>query len=351
MKWGVLVIKTLYWKINDINKDDTAIKEAAAIIREGGLVAFPTETVYGLGANALDGPAVSGIFKAKDRPADNPLIVHIAAIDDVNLLAAECLPVALKLMKSFWPGPLTLVLPKTKAVPREVSAGLNTVAVRMPDHPVALKLIAAAKVPVAAPSANRSGTPSPTTAQHVWDDLAGVIHGVLDGGATDLGVESTVLDISGETPVILRPGGVTAEQLQQIIGRVEYYSTQQDQPPRSPGIKYRHYAPRAKLMLLEGTAGEVARRTLEIINNYAASGKQIGILASAENADRYPGIMVLQYGQRDHPATAAAMLYAALRKFDAAGVDIILAEGLPESGLGRAVMDRLRRASQSSKEH
>ncbi|MBM7853746.1 L-threonylcarbamoyladenylate synthase [Desulfohalotomaculum tongense] len=340
---------TRYWKIDDIHRDNQAIKEAGAIIARGGLVAFPTETVYGLGANALDGKAVKKIFKAKGRPSDNPLIVHVAGIDEVKKLSAGCSPRALKLMHTFWPGPLTLVLPKSRLVPPEVTGGLNTVAVRMPDHPVARQLIAAAGVPVAAPSANLSGSPSPTTARHVLEDLAGRVDGVLDGGPSNLGVESTVLDISTGEPVILRPGGITAEQLIPVIGQVKYAAAlekdRQNIKPRSPGLKYKHYAPKAGVVLLEGRAEDIARHTEELIKRYQGENKKVGVLASAENARRYRGAEVLSYGSRGNPAAAAAVLYAALRRFDMLGVDVIIAEGMPDTGLGRAVMDRLRRAA------
>ncbi|MBO8137820.1 MAG: threonylcarbamoyl-AMP synthase [Desulfotomaculum sp.] len=340
---------TRCWKITNIDRDKKYIKEAAAVISRGGLVAFPTETVYGLGANALDGEAVKGIFRAKGRPSDNPLIVHVAGAGQVKRVAAEVTDTALKLIKAFWPGPLTLVLPKTGDVPGEVTGGLDTVAVRMPDHPVARELIEAAGVPVAAPSANLSGSPSPTTAQHVLDDLEGRIDGVLDGGPANLGVESTVLDISGREPVILRPGGVTAEQLQQLIGPVSYDPALEkhnpDITPRSPGIKYKHYSPRAEVILLEGEPEDIVKKAGELVNMYLAEGKKVGVLASRETAGKYSGAEVQSFGSRRNPAGAAAVLYAALRRFDTLGMDVIIAEGLPETGIGRAVMDRLRRAA------
>ncbi|WP_031514203.1 L-threonylcarbamoyladenylate synthase [Desulfofalx alkaliphila] len=340
---------TRHWKIEDLYGDRgaiEAIKEAGEIIRRGGLVAFPTETVYGLGANALDGRAVEKIFKAKGRPADNPLIVHICERQQMGQVAVYHSPSARelteKLIDAFWPGPLTLVLPKTDAVPKEVTAGLDTVAVRMPNHPVALELIAAAGVPVAAPSANLSGSPSPTTAAHVMEDLRGRIQGVLDGGPADLGVESTVLDITAPVPTVLRPGGVTAEHLKQVIGQVSHGAGAEK--PRSPGLKYKHYSPKARLVLVEGDGDPVAP-TQELISRHLKEGKRVGVLASQENAPSYGGAVVLKYGSRSDFAGAAATLYAALRQFDALGVDLIIAEGVAERGLGRAVMDRLRRAA------
>lgn len=341
-------ITTKHWLIKDINQDSSFIEEAGIIMAKGGLVAFPTETVYGLGANALDSQAVKGIFTAKGRPADNPLIVHVADQAGIEQVA-HTNPTALKLMQAFWPGPLTLVLPK-KTLPDVVTAGLNTVGVRMPAHPVALALIKAAGVPIAAPSANRSGRPSPTNAWHVLEDMTGRIDGVLDSGSTQVGVESTVLDITGGSPTILRPGGITAEQLQQVIGRVSYdpaldQHAEQKTKPRSPGMKYKHYAPKAEVILLEGSAEAVAAKTIDLLSQLQAGGKKVGVLTSTENATRYNGAATLCYGSRQNPAAAAALLYSALREFDRLEVDTIIAEGLPDDGLGRAVMDRLRRAA------
>jgi len=285
---------TIHWIIKDVKKDAKYITAAGSIIAAGGLVAFPTETVYGLGANALNGRAVQRIFQAKGRPADNPLIVHVADPAEVEQVA-HLNETATKLMQTFWPGPLTLVLPKKPNVPDEVTAGLDTVAVRMPNHPVALTLIKAAAVPIAAPSANLSGRPSPTTVWHVLEDMTGNIAGVLDGGSCQLGVESTVLDISGGTPTILRPGGVTAEQLQPVLGVVQYdpalenHQPQGNIKPRSPGVKYKHYAPKAKVILLEGAVAAVVDQTHRLQNQYQATGKRVGILTSEENAAQYNG--------------------------------------------------------------
>lgn len=344
-------IRTKYWKINNVSSDKAAIKEAGKILRQGGLVAFPTETVYGLGANALDAEAVGAIFKAKGRPQDNPLIVHIADFAEIHNVARLSSPLAERLINIFWPGPLTLVLPKTNAVPKEVTAGLDTVAVRMPDHPVAQAVITAAGVPIVAPSANLSGSPSPTTAQHVLEDLDGCIHGVLDGGPTNVGIESTVLDITGPTPTILRPGGVTAEQLSEVLKEVQYdpaiESDKKNITPRSPGVKYKHYSPKAPVILLEGTAEHIANHTKKLIDEYRQKNLNVGVLTSAENADQYcdSGAYVADYGSRNQPAAAAAVLYDLLRRFDHYGVDVIIAESLPTYGIGRAVMDRLRRAA------
>lgn len=368
---------TRWLKVDPARPDRELVAEAAAVLRAGGLVAFPTETVYGLGANALDGQAVLRIFTAKGRPADNPLIVHVAAAEEAAALTAGPLPAtAVLLMEAFWPGPLTLVLPGAGKVAPEVSAGLSSVALRMPDHPVALALIRAAGTPVAAPSANTSGRPSPTTAGHVKEDLDGLIEVVLDGGTCGLGLESTVLDLTGETPVILRPGAVTPEDIARVAGKVlvdpaadgpvraasrqpdyslpaagpkpasEGCPTGKDSSrPRSPGFKYTHYAPAAPLFLFEGSPEKVAAKVLEAARAHVAAGRRVGILAAGDRKDyREAGELILT-GRRDAPATVAAGLYAALRKFDAAGVDVILAEGLDGGGVALAVRNRLRKAA------
>lgn len=330
-----------------------ALSEAGEVLRGGGLVAFPTETVYGLGANALDGRAVEGIFRAKGRPADNPLIVHLDAAGDIGNYIGQ-VPAAVTLLAGrFWPGPLTVVLRGGEVFPPAVTAGLRTVAFRVPAHPVARALIGAAGVPLAAPSANASGRPSPTTAAHVLDDLDGLVDLVLDGGSAGLGVESTVLDLSGRRPVILRPGGVTPEQLQEVLGPVDLDpavngAKEAAERPRSPGMKYVHYAPRAPLVLFEaGDDAKLVQRVLAEAGRLAAEGVQVGILACRENAHHYRdrGYTVVVSGLRAEPGTVAASLYESLRRFDRLAVDMILAEGVPADGMGLAVMNRLRRAA------
>ncbi|HPU00429.1 MAG: threonylcarbamoyl-AMP synthase [Firmicutes bacterium] len=305
---------------------------AARLIRRGGLVAFPTETVYGLGAAATDRSAVKKIFKAKGRPADNPLIVHVAGLDQVKESAASLPPGALHLMKRFWPGPLSLVLPRSDKIPPEVSAGLPTVAVRMPAHPVALSLIRAAGVPIAAPSANRSGRPSPTSLRHVLEDLAGKIDAVIDGGPCQVGLESTVLDLSGSHPLILRPGAITREQLEAVLGvPVAVAQGCKDGTPPSPGMKYRHYAPRAPLLLVAGARPRRRALLAALARHYRKKGLKVGLLRAPTEPE----------GLR----RAAKRLYQVLRGFDAQGVDLILAEGVSARGLGAALMNRLRRAA------
>lgn len=334
------------------NPGNDPIQKAGAVLRAGGLVAFPTETVYGLGACALDERAVAGIFLAKGRPADNPLIVHIDSFDQMGQYFNQ-VPQQVRLLAAhFWPGPLTMVLRGGERFPSIVTGGLGTVAVRVPAHPVALAMIRAAGVPVAAPSANVSGRPSPTTAAHVLDDLDGRIDLVLDGGPAGLGVESTVLDLSGEQPVILRPGGVTPRQLEALLGPVKLdpavNGAAGDEKPRSPGMKYTHYAPRAPVVLFDGgDSARLAKRILAEAERLAARGQRVGILACRDNESMYQGkgYSVIATGWRDDPRAIAAALYESLRRFDRQSVDAILAEGVPAEGLGLAVMNRLLRAA------
>ncbi len=324
------------------------------MLAAGGLVAFPTETVYGLGADALNAAAVGRIFEAKGRPADNPIIVHIA--DEVGLpdLVTMVPPTAQALMARCWPGPLTLVLPSAPAVPAVTRGGLPTVAVRMPSHPVALALIRAAGRPVAAPSANRSGRPSPTTAQHVIADVGDAVDLVLDAGPTPLGVESTVLDVTGETPVLLRPGGMALEALESIVGTIIVLDPGAPAASglarlvrRSPGTRYRHYAPRARVILIESPPVHVAADLAAAIRRLWDEGLRVGVMVTTEAARAMPPDAVVRVmGSRADPATIAANLFAQLRELDDAGLHAIVVEGIAERGVGRAVMDRLRRAAQ-----
>jgi len=331
-----------------LDTSSASIARAARCLREGGLVAFPTETVYGLGAHALDPAAVRRLFAAKGRPSTDPLIVHVLSADDVAPLtrsgAADATVRALT--ERFWPGPLTLVLPRSPRVPDEVTAGLETVAVRAPAHPVARALLAAAAVPVAAPSANLFSRPSPTRAEHVLQDLEGRIDFVIDGGPTTVGVESTVLDISGGTPTILRPGAVTIEMLRELLPDVrEREPRMAEGPMPSPGLLPTHYAPRAPLTLYEGAGARaaLARAAADAVRR----GARIGIAAPTECLDGLPaGARIADLGPAADPGRVAGRLYAALRELDAAGVDAIHAIGVPDAtGLGRAIQDRLRRAA------
>lgn len=328
---------------------------AAQVLKAGGLVAFPTETVYGLGANALDAHAVEGIYRAKGRPADNPLIVHIADTKAVETLAGTIPRVVTLLMDAFWPGPLTLVMPKSEMIPSIITAGLDTVGIRMPCHPIALALIKKAGIPIAAPSANSSGRPSPTLAKHVIDDLSGKVDTIIDGGSTNVGVESTVLDTTTEPPMILRPGGITREQLQKLLGKIGTdpalnTSDSKNVHPRSPGMKYRHYAPNAALLLLQGPAERVAAEIGRRAELYYKEGGSVGILATDETAALYePSLYsyckILSLGSRKNPESLAANLFRCLRDFDENGVSFILAETPDISGIGQAVMNRLLKAS------
>jgi len=329
-------METILLKVNPWRPSKRKIQTAAGIIRRGGLVAFPTETVYGLGANALDVEAVEKIFEVKGRPLDNPVIVHIAKKEELKKLAKEVPEKAKILAERFWPGPLTLILKKSEVLPGVTTAGLDTVAIRMPDNKTALGLISASGVPIAAPSANISGRPSPTAAEHVMRDLNGKIDAVIDGGAANIGLESTVLDLTASVPTILRPGGVTFEELKGVLGKVEKQSILLGKP-RSPGMKYRHYAPKAELILV-GDAEKIP----EIVSKL--SGKKIGILATRENAQMYSGIVEV-VGSRKNLREVARNLFNALRKLDEEGVDIIISENFEEKGIGLAIMNRLKKAA------
>lgn len=343
-------MKTRVLKINDLQRDVNIIEQASELIRAGQVVAFPTETVYGLGANALDPRAVEKIFKAKGRPGDNPLIVHVSKTRDVDRLISELPPKARVLMEAFWPGPLTIIFKKSPIVPDKVTAGLNTVAIRMPNHPVALKLIDCCGFPIAAPSANRSGHISPTTAQHVLEDMEGRIPLILDGGKCSVGLESTVLDLTAQIPVILRPGGVTLEMLQEVLGEVRVdinvlKPVSDGRKVKSPGMKYTHYAPRAQVLIVRGKLDGIVERINELAEEYAAQGMKVGILATRETWERYGIGEVLVLGGRTQPAVMASNLFSALREFDDRAVDIVLAEWVDTSNEGLAIMNRMVRAA------
>lgn len=341
------IFETKRWVVdNNVDKNNgyPQLKEAALLIKQNEIVAFPTETVYGLGANAHSNDAVEKIFQAKGRPSDNPLIVHIASVEQLTKLVKQVPPIAEKLIKAFWPGPLTLVLEKGEGIADKVTAGLSTVAVRMPDHPVAIQLIKEANVPVAAPSANVSGKPSPTTATHVWEDLNGKIAGIVDGGATGVGVESTVLDLTLETPMILRPGGVTREQIEGVIGNVAVDPAliKEGQAPKSPGLKYKHYAPDTPLFLVDGSLEFIQKLTHDSIQ----AGKKVGILTTVENVEKFEeDVVAIPCGTINDLHSVAQNLYDVLRKFDQYDLDLIYSEVFPETGVGKAIMNRLTKAA------
>ena len=330
--------------------DDAAIALAADVLRHGGLVAFPTETVYGLGANALNSTAISHIFQAKGRPASDPLIVHVASTSQLTEVAIDIPPLAWLLITEFWPGPLTLVLRRGYDVPPSVSAGANTVAVRMPRHPVASALITAAQLPVAAPSANLFARPSPTTAQHVLEDLNGRVDLILDGGPTSIGIESTVLDLTGDTPRILRPGGITLEQLQTTIPSITYVSQylEEQETAAGPGMLLKHYSPRAEVVLFDGPPAATLAALRVQAESALAAGRRVGVMVVNDDLPALHDLPVeiAPLGQTANAADAAQRLFAALRSLDARGVDVIFARSLPRTGLGLAVWDRLVRAAE-----
>lgn len=334
-------MKTEVLKIDQFNIDPDQIKMAADMIKSGGLVAFPTETVYGLGVDALNPVACAKIFQAKNRPLEDPLIVHIADIQDLLRLSNEVYKITLDLVDEFWPGPLTLVLKKQEVIPDIVTAGLDTVAVRMPNHKIALSLIKEAKTPIAAPSANLFGRPSPTTAQHVLEDLDGKIDLVIDGGNANIGVESTIVDLTQEPFCILRPGGIGIEELKRFIPQVELYKKD---GILSPGMYPRHYAPKAKIILVEGNGKAQVDKVRKVVYEFDMQGYRLGILAKYENRDRYKDYNVKSLGSGDDLVSCAANLFSVLRDFDRDKVDVIIAEAVKEEGLGFAIMDRLRRA-------
>ena len=342
-------METKILKINPLNPEIDIIAEGAKYIRMGKLVAFPTETVYGLGANGLDEEAVKNIFTAKGRPQDNPLILHVSSIDEVKPLVKSIPKEAEILMKEFWPGPLTIIFERSSIVPDIITAGLDTVAIRMPNHPVALELIGASKVPIAAPSANTSGKPSPTLAEHVIEDLYGKIELVLDGGPTGVGLESTVLDLTGDIPTILRPGGITLEDIRHFIPNVELdlsiISSNEKIIPKSPGQKYRHYAPKAEMLVFTGEVENIVRVIKSMAKEHVRAGKRVGIMATDETENKYTEGVVISVGSRKRAGTIARNLFTTLRKFDEIGVDIILSEGVEMSHIGTAIMNRLKKAS------
>ncbi len=338
-------------KVDPRRLEAEKIRVAAEFIKKGRLVAFPTETVYGLGADALNAKAVLALFKVKKRPLDNPPIVHVGDAKDVFRLVKEIPPKAEMLMNTFWPGPLTLIFRRSTIVPDIAVAGLDTIAVRMPKHDVALSLIRESGCPISAPSANLAGRPSPTTAGHVLTDLDGKIDAVLDAGPTVIGVESTVLDLTANPPQVLRPGGTPYEVLRKFLGDVELSSIVTAEEPlpiertRSPGVKHKHYAPVADLVVVEGRLPTVVEKIRDLSKFYSQRGNKVGILCTDETVRRYRADVVKSLGSRSDLASIARNLFRLLREFDVEEVDIIIAEGVPTEGLGLAVINRLRKAS------
>jgi L-threonylcarbamoyladenylate synthase len=337
MKTGV-IMQTVIYKPNI-----EGIEAAAGILKNGGLVGIPTETVYGLAANALDGPAVSKIFKVKGRPQDNPLIVHISELGQLSPLVLEVPENAIKLANAFWPGPLTIILRKSEIIPDEVSAGLETVAVRMPSHPVARKIISHSGVPLAAPSANLSGSPSPTTALHVYNDLNGKIPAIVDGGKCAVGLESTVITLDEEVPRILRPGGITPEKLEKVLGKIEIDDAvlnllREGEKAASPGMKYRHYSPKAEVTIVKGSLEQF----ISFISNYKGEGT--AVLCFDGEEELIPA-KCIAYGKIDNPEQQAYRLFGALRELDNIGAKRVFARCPKAQGVGLAVYNRLLRAA------
>lgn len=334
----------------DEQNNEKVITQAARILASGGLVAFPTETVYGLGGNAFDSTAASRIYEAKGRPSDNPLIVHISKTEDMKQLSDNIPEVAYRLAEVFWPGPLTMIIPKNSRVPKSVTGGLDTVAVRFPSHRIARRMIEESGVYVAAPSANISGRPSPTTAQHVIEDLSGRVDMIIDGGDIEIGVESTIVDLTEEVPVILRPGYITKAMLETVCEEVRMdpalmSGVGKEVRPKAPGMKYRHYAPKAELTILEGEEHKVKSMLRKLYDENTAAGKRVGIMASDEICEGYEGELVISIGHRDDPDAIAHNLFRALRKFDDLSADVIYAEGFCEDGIGQAIMNRMLKAA------
>lgn len=343
--------KTILLQVDPIKPDQKKIKITADIIRKGGLVAFPTETVYGLGANALNSKAVLSLYKAKNRPLDNPPIIHVESFNQIKQLSKKIPRSVKKLMDAFWPGPLTLILRRSENIPKVSTAGLDTVAIRMPEHNVALALIKNSKCPIAAPSANMSGRPSPTLAKHVFNDLDGRIDAILDGGPTRIGVESTVVNLTSYPPEVLRPGGISVENLRKIIKNIRIHPLVLADKEitidktLSPGMKHRHYAPKAKVILVEGSVPSVIDKIKELADYYKSKNIKVGILGTQETIEYYNTDVVMSLGSRFNLGTIAKNLFILLRKFDDENVDVIIAEGVPIEGLGLAVINRLRKAA------
>lgn len=343
-------MNTILKKIDKDNIDYSVMEMAGEILRRGEMVAFPTETVYGLGANALDESASAKIYEAKGRPSDNPLIVHISKEEQLKPLVKEIPEKARLLMEKFWPGPLTLIFKKKDTVPDGTTGGLDTVAIRMPDNAVALAMIDAAKVPIAAPSANTSGRPSPTTANHVMDDMNGRISMILDGGAVGIGIESTIVDVTGEIPMILRPGYINKNMLEKVVGEVAIDKAilgpmDENSHPKAPGMKYKHYAPKADFTMYDGDIENVIKAINKRAKDYIDKGYTVGIICSDETRQRYQYGDVESIGTRQNEITISHNLYRILRDFDDKEVDYILGETFNTKELGGAIMNRLLKAA------
>ena len=344
-------MKTIMQTINPESFRDEELEEACRILQKGGLVAFPTETVYGLGGDAMYSEASAKIYAAKGRPSDNPLIVHIADMDALEDIAQSVPEAAVKLADHFWPGPLTMIFPQKEAVPKSTTGGLETVAVRMPSHPVARALIRESGVYIAAPSANTSGRPSPTKAEHVKEDLDGRIDMILDGGAVGIGLESTIVDLSTGVPTILRPGYITGEMLEDVLGEVQVdpaILSQKMNPnivAKAPGMKYRHYAPKGQMTIIEGDTGKVVDEINRLVKEKTDEGCSVAVIATEETKDAYACANVRSVGSRATEGSIAAGLYDILREMDHIGAEYIYAESFEKDTLGKAIMNRMLKAA------
>ncbi|ROR25701.1 L-threonylcarbamoyladenylate synthase [Mobilisporobacter senegalensis] len=336
-------------KIDKVKFETKELEEAINILRRGGLVAFPTETVYGLGANALNEEAARKIYAAKGRPSDNPLIIHIADKDALNELASEIPKVAENLVEAFWPGPLTIIFKKSDKVPMSTTGGLDTVAIRMPEEPISLALIKESGVYIAAPSANTSGRPSPTKAEHVMDDLNGKIDMIIDGGPVGIGLESTIVDVTSDIPTILRPGFITKDMLETVIGEVEIdqaiLDSESDIKPKAPGMKYKHYAPKGDITIFEGNLEDVISQINKKAKENVLNGIKVGIIATDETVHSYNYGIIKSIGTRKDNTSIARSMFALLREFDDLEVEYIYTESFRDAGLGQAIMNRLLKAA------
>lgn len=344
-------MSTKIYKIDeDINSDIEKMKEAGALIAKGELVAFPTETVYGLGGDALDPEAARKIYAAKGRPSDNPLIVHIADFSDMARVTDEIPEQAKKLADAFWPGPLTMIVRKSDRVPNATTGGMETVAVRMPNHPVALSLIRESGCLIAAPSANTSGRPSPTEASHVAEDLSGKIAMILDGGKVGIGIESTIIDLTEEIPMVLRPGYITPEMLSEVLGEEVIIdpgiiAADDTRKPKAPGMKYKHYAPKANMVIVDGEQQAVISKINELVNEQKSDNVKVAVIATDETAKEYSADIILSMGSRENEDSIAAHLYGILRECDELEVGAIYSECFSTPRIGQAIMNRLLKAA------
>ncbi|MDO4977739.1 MAG: L-threonylcarbamoyladenylate synthase [Eubacteriales bacterium] len=346
-------LHTEYIDLGGVSPEECAraLKKAGQIIRDGGLVAFPTETVYGLGADGMNEEACAHIYEAKGRPSDNPLILHIVDFEQVDEIAKDISEDARKIMETFWPGPLTVVLHKKDIVPDRTTGGLATVAVRMPSHEDARAFIRESGRIIAAPSANTSGKPSPTLGQHVYEDMNGRIPMILDGGAVGIGIESTIVDMTGDCPMILRPGFISRQDIEEVLGQAEVdpaitgRTMKKDVIARAPGMKYRHYAPKGQMILVEGEKEAVVATINQLSKEKEEEGCKVGIIATDETLTLYPDGIAITIGSREHPETVAANLYRVLRDMDEWGAEYIYSESFFQENMGDAIMNRMLKAA------